>query len=243
MSAPVYIIVGPPRSGTSALAGVLRRQGITMYMGADAPDIDSPTGNQEDALIRTINNHLMGRDATGRLRDWDNPHYVASVGDVQRRTIEAYVRCRARHAPGAWGVKDPRMCFLLEPWHDALRGADVRWIHIRREDREATVRSLVKMAPARLRFSGDPIALYRLASNWAESYHLACDIGLARIGIDVYRLTFEELLTPAGQERLARHFGFREPVSGVRPELNRSGRPRASWRIPTRTAKRTAAAP
>jgi hypothetical protein len=220
---PVYIVVGPPRSGTSALAGVLRRQGIQMYMGADAPDIDSPTGNQEDALIRIINNHLMDRDATGRLRDWDNPRYVETIADSGRRMIEGYIRCRARNAQGAWGVKDPRLCFLLEPWHEALRGADVRWIHIRRENRDAMVRSLIKMAPARLRFCGDPIALYRLASNWAESYHLACDIGLARIGVDVYRLTFEELLTPEGQQRLARHFGFREAVTGVRPELDRCG--------------------
>lgn len=223
MTQPVYVIVGAPRSGTSALAGVLRRQGIDMYLGADAPDLDSPTGNQEDALIRVINNRLMGRDGTGRLRDWDNPRYVPAVSESQSRILAAYVRCRTRNASGAWGVKDPRLCFVLEPWHEALRGRDVRWLHIRRENRDAMVRSLVKMAPARLRLCGDETALHRLASNWAESYHLASELGLARIGVDVYRLTFEELLTVEGQQRLARHFGFERPVTGVRPELDRCG--------------------
>ena len=226
MSEPVYVIIGPPRSGTSALTGVLRRQGVSMYIACDAPDVDSPTGNQEDVLIRVINNHLMGRNGNGELHNWDSPRYVASLSEQERRLTEAYVRWRRRHAAGKpWGVKDPRMCFVLEPWAEAFGGLDIQWIHIRRENREAQIRSLIKMARARLRLCGDPKALYRLVSNWAESYELACERGFARTKIAPYRLTFEELLTAGGQHRLAAHFGFREPLSGICPELNRCGRP------------------
>jgi hypothetical protein len=221
---PVYIIIGPPRSGTSALAGLLHRQGIVMYMAADVPDLDSPSGNQEDCLARIIDNHLMGFNGLGSVRDWDNPVYVDARDDEQTGLIKAYLRCRERHAGcRAWGVKDPRMCFLIEPWHEATKHLTVNWIHIYRENREAMIHSLLKMMPARLRFSGDPKALYRLASNWAENYHLACKLGFARTGLKPYRLTYEDLLTREGQERLASEFAFQRPISGIRPSFNRSG--------------------
>ena len=228
MSGPaVYVVVGAPRSGTSALAMILREQGIPMYFGADAPDDDSPSGNHEDNLVRMLNNELMGANGLGDRRDWDNPHYPEPAEPRQLRLIRAYATARLRHAGGGtWGVKDPRLCFLVEPWKRATEGLPVRWIHIRRENRDASIRSLVRMLPPRLRHTGDPDTVYRLASNWLESYHLASELGFHRAAIDPYRTTYEALLRGDGRAALARHCGFTRPITCVEPRLNRQGRPR-----------------
>jgi hypothetical protein len=223
--APIYVIVGAPRSGTSALALSFKEQGIPMFVDADPPDRQSPSGNQEDRQVRLLNNALMGENGLGELRDWDNPHYAGSTTPKAARLIGAYVAARSGHAGrAAWGVKDPRLCFLIEPWHAATQGLPVSWIYIHRVNREASIGSLIQMLPEKLRDAGDSDSLYRLASNWLESYHLASQLGFHRAGIEPYRITYESLLTSAGQEEIAAHFGFRAPIRCIDPRLNRQAR-------------------
>jgi hypothetical protein len=195
-----------------------------MFMEADAPDVKSPSGTQEDTSVRLLHNKLMSYNGLGEVRDWDNPRYVPGTPSHVVEQLKTYICRRAEHATGAWGVKDPRLCFLMEPWHAATQGLTVHWIHIYRENREATIRSLIAMLPTRLRSCGDPEDLYHLVANWAESYMLAINLGLARTGIKPFRLSYEQLLTPEGQARLAKHFGFQAPIRCVRPELNRQGK-------------------
>ena len=224
MTAPIFILVGPPRSGTSALAQSFHEAGIRMFTDADPPDRHSPTGNHEDRRVRLLNNLLMGRNALGDLRDWDNPIYVRSGPDGADPRIADYVGMRAAHAGGkAWGVKDPRLCFLIEPWHEATRHLPVTWIHIERTDREASIASLVKMLPAKLHGAGDPDTLYRLASSWLEAFHLAVALGFERTGVVPYRTSYETLLDPAGREEVRARFGFGGPISCIDPSLNRQG--------------------
>jgi hypothetical protein len=220
----IYIIVGAPRSGTSALALVLREQGIKMYLGADRPDLDSPSGNQEDALARLLHNRLMGRNGLGQIHDWDNPRYVAGSDQGAIAQIQAYISCRYRNHSGCWGLKDPRLSFLIEPWYAATQALPTQWIHIYRREREAMVHSLIAMLHARLRHCGDSQALYHLAANWAEAYSLAIDLGFSRTGLQPFCLSYEELLTPEGQARLSAQFRFTLPIRCIHPELNRHGK-------------------
>ena len=220
----IYIVVGAPRSGTSALSLALREQGIQMYMGAYSPDLDSPSGNQEDALARLLHNRLMGRNGLGKTRDWDNPRYLSGSPPEAIRSIQAYIACRSRNHQGSWGLKDPRLSFLIEPWHAATQSLPVRWIHIYRQEREAMIRSLTAMLPPQLRYCGNSHSLYHLVANWAESYQLAINLGFSRTGLQPFRLSYEELLTPDGQARLADQFGFLQPIRCIRPELNRQGK-------------------
>lgn len=218
---PIYVIVGPPRSGTSALAWALRDQGINMFMNADQPDLDSPSGNQEDNLLRIVNNFLMSSEDRKIRRNWDSPTYVPGSPEKAVRLIQSYIRFRARNAVGPWGMKDPRMCFLLEPWHAATLGLPIQWIYIHRHNREAMVDSLSRMLTPKLRYSLDRAGVHRLSSYWAESYHLACELGFARTMISPYRITYEELLTADGKERLKERFGFKKTIHSVKPQLNR----------------------
>ena len=221
----ILLIAGAPRSGTSMVALIFKEQGLPMYLAADAPDHDSPSGNQEDNLARLLNNALMGTDELGGRRDWDNPRYVRAT-PVAGQRIKAYIETRYRNAGGgSWGLKDPRLCFAIEPWHMATAGLAVRWLRIRREDRAASVRSLIRMLPPRMQMAADPEGLHRLASNWLESYHLASELGFARTGIEPYNVTYESLLTVEGRERLQSDFDFKQPISCVDPRLNRQGDP------------------
>jgi hypothetical protein len=68
-------------------------------------------------------------------------------------------------------------------------------------------------------------------SNWAESFHLACELGFARTGIDPFAITYEELLTTAGQSRLSRAFGFTGAMPHVQPAFNRQHRRARRFKI------------
>lgn len=221
----IYIVVGAPRSGTSALSLVLQEQGIGMFMSSDAPDQDSPSGNQEDNIVRLINNRLMGRNDNGDIRDWDNPIYVGGASVKAIRLIQAYIQLRRNHASGTWGVKDPRTCFLIEAWNLATNNLSVQWIHIYREDRDAILRSLIKMLPPKIRNCNDPKTLYRLVSNWHETYRVAIELGFTRTGIEPITLSYEELLTTEGQARIAQVLNFTLPFRCINPSLNRQGSP------------------
>lgn len=220
----IYIIVGAPRSGTSALALVFREQGITMFMESDAPNLQSPSGNQEDTQVRLLHNQLMGHNGLGEVRDWDNPSYVHGTPSHVIQEIKTYICRRYEHTAGVWGVKDPRLCFLIESWHAATQGLTTHWIHIYREERDAMIHSLIAMLPTKLQSFAKSEDLYHLVTNWAEAYTLAIDLGFARTGIKPFRLSYEELLTPEGQAKLAKQFGFKAPICCVRPELNRRGK-------------------
>ncbi|WP_157872042.1 sulfotransferase family protein [Gloeothece verrucosa] len=194
-----------------------------MFVGSDSPDLDSPSGNQEDALARLVHNRLMGRNGLGKICNWDNPRYVLGSNPDAVQHIKAYINFRIRNHTGSWGLKDPRLSFLIEPWHMATQAMPVYWIHIYRENKDAMVRSLIAMLPAKLRYCKDDQGLYRLAANWAETYVLAIELGFARIGIQPYQLTYEELLTLEGQARLSKQFKFQVPIRCIRPDLNRKG--------------------
>lgn len=222
----VYVIVGPPRSGTSALAAVLAEQKIQMFMASDPSTVDSPGGNREDNLGRLLNNYLMTTFADRRHRaDWDDPSYVPGAPAEAVRKIRAYSLLRSRHAGGPWGFKDPRLCFLIEPWSDALSGTEVTWLFIERQDREATIASLIRMLPWRLRTS-EPAAIRGLVRAWANSFHLASELGFRRTGLVPLRFCYEQLLTQQGQQDLITKLGFDSPITKIDRSLNREGRRR-----------------
>lgn len=106
------VVLGMHRTGTSLVAGLLRRLGVNMGTTFRKPDRHNDMGYFEDLDWRNLNKALIN-DAGGR---WFNPPNVEDVDNVlDLSRVEALVNARS----GLWGFKDPRTTFTihaLEPY-------------------------------------------------------------------------------------------------------------------------------
>ncbi len=113
IQAPI-VVLGPHRSGTSALAGSLVQAGL--WLGdVIGPGPDNPLGYHENQQILSAHIDLL----LSMQRDWQCPPewFEASVFDLDplRRAVEQLAASGLdRSSP--WGVKDPRMLYLLPAW-------------------------------------------------------------------------------------------------------------------------------
>ena len=95
-----YAIVGPHRSGTSAVAGVLYHLGL--FLGDDllGPGKGNVKGHFEDREFLALHDKIIG--------NWENPQVDF---EPYREAYTALIRKReAEHQ--VWGLKDPRLCFV-----------------------------------------------------------------------------------------------------------------------------------
>jgi hypothetical protein len=137
------VIVTMPRSGSSLLAGVLHRLGVSM-----GPDDDLGLGRHlnrhgchEDQAFQRISLNMLLE--TGLLLDLSRRLAIdeARVGRVvarHRRRIEAFVA--GRSAP-LWGFKDPGLVYTLPHLHHHL--PEPLYVHLRRHTGD-TARSLYR---------------------------------------------------------------------------------------------------
>lgn len=132
---PPVLILGSHRSGTSAVAGLLTKAG-GLELGEVMPGTPAnPKGYFESvAIVRAHNTILSAMD-----RDWTCPPPDFDIAPIPREALEAEVR--ALDATGqVWGVKDPRLLFMLPAWVEVL--PEFRFVGVIR-DHEEVVRSLV----------------------------------------------------------------------------------------------------
>ena len=95
------IVLGCYRSGTSAVAGVLHRLGVSMGKEFDKPSIANPTGYYEDLEFKRLYAQLAeGKEVEGSL--------------------DVLARMRDTEYP-IWGVKDPQLCILLHRFLPLLK--------------------------------------------------------------------------------------------------------------------------
>lgn len=118
------LILGIPRSGTSAVAGALWHLGVDMGSGhLQQADANNPTGYFEDRRWQAANKAISGPNYGHR-----QPEEISN-GQAERyqALVELY---DAKHL---WGMKDPRLCFtaqfiwplLEEPYIVAVRRSPV----------------------------------------------------------------------------------------------------------------------
>lgn len=108
------LILGMHRSGTSMLAGTLRRAGLYMGRVLDRPFALNPTGLQEpEALIRMHENLL---EANGGA--WHDPPETLEWGKLHRAVRDLFIESRAGRP--LWGFKEPRTLLVVEGWIEAL---------------------------------------------------------------------------------------------------------------------------
>ena len=89
-----YFVIGPFRSGSSAVARVLHEQlGVTMFIHEAPKDMFNPDGYYEDVAISNINEYLM------RQKAFIKDHIT-------------YVRRHEQEVSKPWGLKDARLSYL-----------------------------------------------------------------------------------------------------------------------------------
>lgn len=112
-------VLGMHRSGTSCLAGMLRRSGV--HLGeVQEHSPDNPLGNQEIRQIWDLGDALLAENGGA----WDNPVMVSHWQESHRRERDAILQnlrdAAARTQSALWGFKDPRTLFTLPFWLEAL---------------------------------------------------------------------------------------------------------------------------
>lgn len=127
----MIFVIGPHRSGTSLVAGMLSRLGV--YMGPSWADQYNPTGYFEDRHFLEFNKWLVG--------DWRNPDFHG-LTDGQAITFRRLLKMR--EGRDLHGVKDPRLCLTASVLVPIVAGCEeVRIVNVNR-DVDASVQSLMK---------------------------------------------------------------------------------------------------
>lgn len=154
---PPLLILGGHRSGTSLVAGLLWHAGLHLgtLLGAGP---DNPRGFFESVDVLAAHEAIL----FGQDRDWTCPPHRF---DPRTADLTLLRRAAAGLAGGggSWGVKDPRLLFLLPAWVEAVPA--MRFIGVVRHP-AAVARSLEKrngLAPAAARAIAD-FYLARLAA-------------------------------------------------------------------------------
>lgn len=102
MSNKCVIVLTPPRSGSSAISGVLHQLGVCMGTQLLAASVANPAGFFEDTSLLNLHKQMLDHC-------WHNPGppCVNALLPQYRQQIAQ----RAKQS--LWGIKDPRLCFLL----------------------------------------------------------------------------------------------------------------------------------
>ena len=143
----VVVVFGMSRSGTSAVAGMLRALGVDMGSVFLQPDAGNPRGYWEDLKMLSLNVALL-RVAGG---NWVDPPLGRHIGMAYQHLAGQMGRlmlAKVKHANGRpWGWKDPRNCLTLHAWHSTMArlGLDPRFVEVVR-DPGRIVWSLIKRA-------------------------------------------------------------------------------------------------
>src|SRR5262249_25751563 len=202
------IVLGSGRSGTSMVAGALANAGYFMgdrlYPARDA----NPLGFFEDPEINAINEELLAPHVPADQGLAAPQRWLARLG----RTVDTAPeplrpRLRALVVRQPIGFKDPRFCYTLPAWRDAL--GDARFVVVFR-DPATTAASIVRECAVADYLAGIPMNAARALETWCAMYrqvlqqYRATPPGARERWLFVH---YEQMLAPDGSavERLARH--------------------------------------
>lgn len=179
------LVVGPHRSGTSAVAGVLECLGVDMGKPSKGwPTYPSnPNGQFEDPKVVRLLDDIVG--------NWRFPATHA-FPSVAVDALVDYLNERHQTVP-LWGIKDPRLCFVTQVLTD--RKVDCRFLFVTRNI-ESAARSIVAREP----YLPDQVGLF-LATQYFLA--LAAGVGAARDKVPALSIAYENLVADPHREVLA----------------------------------------
>ena len=115
----LILVIGAPRSGTSAVAGSLAAAGIQFGDNLIPPKFDNQKGFFENLGVVDLHDQLFASIGAS----WDNPSGILLEPNGAVEGIAAVIRA----LPGpVCAVKDPRACFFVNLWRDACIKEGVR---------------------------------------------------------------------------------------------------------------------
>ena len=219
----IVIVVGMHRSGTSAVAGILHLNGISM--GSDKnfrpkPLPQNPKGFYENYNFRKISDKILARSGY-KVKSF-NPVIpeAVTIGKITRK-MRKLINLN-ESVLGKWGWKDPRVCLTLNCWLDVLESMslidETRIVFVSRNG-ASVAHSLTRR---------DGLSTDEGLRLWCTYNRRALDLLKSR-SVQTFHFAYETLL--AQPESLCRKlFGFLETdldSSVIRtfidPDLNRSG--------------------
>lgn len=118
----IVIVTGMHRSGTSALAGLLHQNGISMGEEKDffpPPAPENPRGFYENIHFRRINDALVEKSGY-KIKSWNPDIPPIKAGFRIRRQMNRTLRAQNGKSEH-WGWKDPRNCLTLQIWLEQAR--------------------------------------------------------------------------------------------------------------------------
>ena len=184
------VVLGPPRSGTSLVAGLLHQAGV--HLGSKVltePQGHAPRGLYEDDKVLKLNDLILV--AASGSRTLPPPVQNFRLADF-RATIDGLVRFEQREV---WGLKDPALCLTLMLWEAALEAVRPRFVVCHRNT-FSIARSLLRWLPSLSQ------GVWLAGEYVARAAHM---LGV-RPEWPVLHVSYEEMLSdPQGQAaRLAR---------------------------------------
>lgn len=226
-------VLGAGRSGTSLLAGLFRHSGLFMGDAAYRSRAANPHGFFEDREVNAINEALLapllptpvatdaayGCDALTEGQRWLARLPLASQPQA---TPELQQRIEALYARGPSCFKDPRFCHTLAVWRQLLSEADQEqsaYLCVFRHPAVvlASVLQEVHTAPYL-----QPLAIStaQALESWCSHYRHVLEHH-AGSGRWLF-LAYEQLLEPAGLERVEAFTGHAADRRLPQASLNRS---------------------
>lgn len=222
-------VLGAGRSGTSLLAGLFRRTGLFLGDSSYRPRPANPHGFFEDRQVNAINEALLapllppgGADVPGEGQRW-----LARLPTTARPQASAALeqRIQALYARGPSCFKDPRFCYTLGVWRQLLPPAD-------RDEAAAlcvfrhpavVLASVLREVHSAPYLHSLAISVEQVLHCWSCHYRYLLEHH-APHGRWLF-VAYEQLLDPAGLDRLEAFTGHRLDRSLPQASLNRSQPP------------------
>lgn len=115
------IVTGPPRTGTSMVAGLLHESGLHMGSRLQGPASHNEKGLFEDEIVVKLNNLLL----TMASGSWLIPPPPENFRLLNRDLLIDLARYEQRET---WGLKDGRFCLTLPVWEWVLDHCRPRFV-------------------------------------------------------------------------------------------------------------------
>jgi len=158
----LYVVLGAPRTGTSAVAGMLHKAGVYMGRYLNPPGHGNEAGFFEDMEILSSNEVLLAQMGCDVYAPPTRAQLDGLVADGTVGAVTEYLRLKADLAREAgyedWGFKDGRVCLLLPLYAPGLAWFECQFVVTHRNPM-ACARSFAHVWPERFSHIAPVLAL------------------------------------------------------------------------------------